>query len=101
MQTTTITQQFYISKIMPVGLFMAATLFTGNQVYLYLTVSFIQMLKVRWAQEACPYALCSAQCAALTTMQATVCQIDESSLAGEDPKGRFNRVLLHLTELFA
>ncbi len=43
---------FYFTKIMPIGLFMAATLHFGNLVYLYLTVSFIQMLKV------CP-TLCS------------------------------------------
>lgn len=34
-----------IKKHMPVGFLMACTLFTGNKVYLYLTVSFIQMLK--------------------------------------------------------
>lgn len=36
---------FYAKKIMPVGLFMALTLAFGNLVYLYLTVSFIQILK--------------------------------------------------------
>lgn len=41
------TPRFYITKIMPVGLFTAITLSLGNLVYLYLTVSFIQMLKVR------------------------------------------------------
>jgi hypothetical protein len=30
---------------MPVGFFMAGTLWLGNLVYLYLSVSFIQMLK--------------------------------------------------------
>lgn len=34
-----------LNKYMPVGFLMACTLFTGNKVYLYLTVSFIQMLK--------------------------------------------------------
>ena len=42
----TVTWHFYATKIMPIGLFMAATLHFGNLVYLYLTVSFIQMLKV-------------------------------------------------------
>lgn len=42
-----VTWHFYFTKIMPIGLFMAATLHFGNLVYLYLTVSFIQMLKVR------------------------------------------------------
>ncbi|GBF93366.1 drug metabolite transporter superfamily [Raphidocelis subcapitata] len=36
---------FFLSNILPVGLFMAMTLWSGNAVYLYLTVSFIQMLK--------------------------------------------------------
>lgn len=40
------TLRFYMLRIMPVGLFMALTLHFGNTVYLYLTVSFIQMLKV-------------------------------------------------------
>ena len=41
-----LTWRFYITRILPVGLFMALTLHFGNVVYLYLTVSFIQMLKV-------------------------------------------------------
>ncbi|KAL3152679.1 hypothetical protein ABBQ38_012274 [Trebouxia sp. C0009 RCD-2024] len=41
----TMTVRFYMLRIMPVGLFMALTLHFGNTVYLYLTVSFIQMLK--------------------------------------------------------
>ena len=40
------TLRFYMLRIMPVGLFMALTLHFGNTVYLYLTVSFVQMLKV-------------------------------------------------------
>jgi hypothetical protein len=43
----TVTPRFYASKILPVGLLMALTLHFGNLVYLYLTVAFIQMLKVR------------------------------------------------------
>ena len=42
----TMTWRFYCTKILPVGLFMALTLHFGNLVYLYLTVAFIQMLKV-------------------------------------------------------
>ena len=42
------TGHFYLTRIMPIGLFMALTLFFGNVVYLYLSVSFIQMLKVCW-----------------------------------------------------
>lgn len=41
-----ISPAFFASNILPVGLFMAMTLWSGNAVYLYLTVSFIQMLKV-------------------------------------------------------
>ena len=40
-----LTWEFYLRRILPVGLFMALTLLCGNLVYLYLTVSFIQMLK--------------------------------------------------------
>ena len=40
-----VTARFYLIRIMPVGLLMAVTLYFGNKVYLYLTVSFIQMLK--------------------------------------------------------
>lgn len=43
----TITPRFYMMRMMPVGLFMTLTLYFGNKVYLYLTVSFIQMLKVQ------------------------------------------------------
>ena len=42
-----LTWNFYLRRILPVGLFMALTLLCGNLVYLYLTVSFIQMLKAR------------------------------------------------------
>jgi hypothetical protein len=33
-----------IMQMLPVGFFMAMTLWTGNEVYLYLTVAFIQVL---------------------------------------------------------
>lgn len=39
------TSRYYLTRIMPVGLFMALTLYCGNVVYLYLSVAFIQMLK--------------------------------------------------------
>ena len=45
----TMTWHYYVTKIMPVGLFMALTLYCGNVVYLYLSVAFIQMLKVGFA----------------------------------------------------
>jgi hypothetical protein len=40
-----ISRSYWLRRIMPVGFFMAATLWAGNLVYLYLSVSFIQMLK--------------------------------------------------------
>ena len=39
--------EFYLTKLMPVGLCQALTNYFGNTSYLYLTVAFIQMLKVR------------------------------------------------------
>ena len=45
----TITPLFYCKNILPIGLFMALTLHFGNVVYLYLTMSFIQILKVGMA----------------------------------------------------
>lgn len=40
------TGRIYIRAIMPIGLFFSLSLICGNQAYLYLSVSFIQMLKV-------------------------------------------------------
>ncbi|KAK9787492.1 hypothetical protein WJX73_004769 [Symbiochloris irregularis] len=40
-----LTWHYYCTRIVPVGLFMALTLYCGNVVYLYLSVAFIQMLK--------------------------------------------------------
>ena len=45
-----VTLRFWLVRILPIGLFMALTLHFGNLVYLYLTVAFIQMLKVRGLQ---------------------------------------------------
>ena len=39
----TVTLRFYVTKMLPVGLFMALTLHFGNLVYLYLTVSRFQL----------------------------------------------------------
>lgn len=36
----------YLKAIVPIGLLYAGTLWLGNAAYLYLSVSFIQMLKV-------------------------------------------------------
>ncbi|CAD7700495.1 unnamed protein product [Ostreobium quekettii] len=43
--TNAVTTKYFLTHIMPVGFFMAATLHFGNLVYLHLTVAFIQMLK--------------------------------------------------------
>jgi len=40
-----VTKEFYMKNIMPVGFLGASTLWLGNLVYLYLSVSLIQMLK--------------------------------------------------------
>ena len=39
------TRQMYLQNVVPVGICQAATLALGNSVYMFLTVSFIQMLK--------------------------------------------------------
>lgn len=36
-------RSFFFKKLMPVGLFSAMTLWSGNVVYMHLTVSFIQV----------------------------------------------------------
>jgi drug/metabolite transporter (DMT)-like permease len=43
--TTPITRDFYFRRVFPIGAFAAATLSLGNIAYLYLSVSFIQILK--------------------------------------------------------
>jgi drug/metabolite transporter (DMT)-like permease len=44
-QRQKITVRWYLINVMPIGLFAAMSLGFGNYVYLYLSVSFIQMLK--------------------------------------------------------
>lgn len=41
------TGRVYLRTIVPIGIMFSLSLICGNQVYLYLSVSFIQMLKVR------------------------------------------------------
>ena len=41
-----VTLRFYLTRIMPIGLGMSLSLLFGNLVYLQLSMSFIQMLKV-------------------------------------------------------
>jgi hypothetical protein len=40
------TGRVYLRAIVPIGLFFSLSLICGNQTYLYLSVAFIQMLKV-------------------------------------------------------
>lgn len=40
------TGKVYLRAICPIGLFFSLSLICGNQAYLYLSVAFIQMLKV-------------------------------------------------------
>ncbi|KAG1678600.1 hypothetical protein FOA52_012607 [Chlamydomonas sp. UWO 241] len=40
-----ISLNFWVTRLLPVGMCMALTLWCGNEVYLHLTVAFIQMLK--------------------------------------------------------
>uniref|UniRef100_A0A7R9VSQ7 Sugar phosphate transporter domain-containing protein n=1 Tax=Chlamydomonas euryale TaxID=1486919 RepID=A0A7R9VSQ7_9CHLO len=44
-EATPISADMYISSILPIGLLFAGTLWTSNSAYLYLSVSFIQILK--------------------------------------------------------
>jgi hypothetical protein len=41
------TGRVYLRAIVPIGIFFSLSLICGNQAYLYLSVAFIQMLKVR------------------------------------------------------
>ena len=41
------TGRVYLRAIVPIGLFFSLSLICGNVTYLYLSVAFIQMLKVR------------------------------------------------------
>lgn len=50
-KTVKMTGRVYIRAILPIGFFFSLSLICGNQVYLYLSVSFIQMLKVSAGQD--------------------------------------------------
>jgi hypothetical protein len=45
------TGRVYLRAIVPIGLMFSLSLICGNLTYLYLSVSFIQMLKVSKLQE--------------------------------------------------
>lgn len=46
-KTVKMTGRVYLRAIVPIGLFFSLSLICGNVTYLYLSVAFIQMLKVR------------------------------------------------------
>jgi hypothetical protein len=46
------TGKVYLRAIVPIGVMFSLSLICGNVTYLYLSVSFIQMLKVRTAHNA-------------------------------------------------
>lgn len=45
------TGKIYLRAIVPIGVMFSLSLICGNVTYLYLSVSFIQMLKVRFRKE--------------------------------------------------
>lgn len=46
-KTVKMTGRVYLRAIFPIGVFFSLSLICGNVTYLYLSVAFIQMLKVR------------------------------------------------------
>lgn len=46
-KTVKMTGRVYLRAILPIGIFFSLSLICGNLTYLYLSVAFIQMLKVR------------------------------------------------------
>jgi hypothetical protein len=45
-KTVKMTGKVYLRAILPIGFFFSLSLICGNKAYLYLSVAFIQMLKV-------------------------------------------------------
>lgn len=45
-ESINMSRETYLKAVVPIGLLYAGTLWLGNAAYLYLSVSFIQMLKV-------------------------------------------------------
>ena len=48
-KTVKMSGRVYLRAIVPIGIFFSLSLICGNVTYLYLSVAFIQMLKVRWS----------------------------------------------------
>lgn len=46
-KTVKMTGKVYVRAILPIGVFFSLSLICGNLTYLYLSVAFIQMLKVK------------------------------------------------------
>lgn len=49
-KTVKMTGRVYLRAIVPIGILYSASLVCSNQVYLYLSVAFVQMLKVIYTQ---------------------------------------------------
>jgi hypothetical protein len=48
-KTVKMTGRVYLRAILPIGFFFSLSLICGNKAYLYLSVAFIQMLKVQYS----------------------------------------------------
>lgn len=48
-KTVKMTGRIYLRAVVPIGFFFSLSLICGNKAYLYLSVAFIQMLKVRFS----------------------------------------------------
>jgi hypothetical protein len=46
-KTVKMTGRVYVRAVLPIGFFFSLSLICGNKAYLYLSVAFIQMLKVQ------------------------------------------------------
>jgi hypothetical protein len=53
-KTVKMTGRVYLRAIVPIGLMFSLSLICGNMTYLYLSVAFIQMLKVRFKPDGQP-----------------------------------------------
>jgi hypothetical protein len=54
-KTVKMTGRVYLRAIVPIGVLYSLSLVCSNQTYLYLSVAFIQMLKVRLSSSSASY----------------------------------------------
>src|SRR3954447_9764381 len=74
-KTVKMTGRVYLRAIVPIGFFFSLSLIAGNLTYLYLSVVFIQMLKVS-------FATLDTVCLGLTNSYRPLCPLLSSSLDG-------------------